>query len=200
MIEKAEDAIYTTNHRKYGKYIDVDSFVDFYIFHELVKDIDFGEYSTRYYFKDGIMYAGPPWDLDFTMGNVAVNKDEDKYMVYNVSRDFYGSAEGLWAYGEDYYYTLCQDPWFMDKVAYRWSEVRPIAENLAADNELGVNVIDQYVAEYRNILEKDFERYGQEVHVSEWQKPGKTYIENVDMLKNRIIKRIEYLDTQFIKK
>lgn len=199
LLKQAEDAIYTGNHRKYSKYIDVDSFVDFYILHEVVKDIDFGEYSTRYYFKDGVMYAGPPWDLDFTMGNVAVDKDEDKYLVYNVDGDFYGSAKELWAYGEDYYYALCQDPWFMDKVASRWSEVRATVENLATDNELGINVIDKYMAEYREILEKDFGIYGQQVHMSEWQKPGKTYLDNVEMLRNWIIKRVEYLDTQFIK-
>ena len=198
LLKQAEDAIYTGNHRKYSKYIDVDSFVDFYILHEVVKDIDFGEYSTRYYFKDGVMYAGPPWDLDFTMGNVAVDKDEDKYLVYNVDGDFYGSAKELWAYGEDYYYALCQDPWFMDKVASRWSEVRATVENLATDNELGINVIDKYMTEYRETLEKDFEIYGQQVHMSEWQKPGKTYLDNVEMLRNWIIKRVEYLDTQFI--
>lgn len=200
LLEKAEEAIFTVNHRKYSKYIDVGSFVDFYIFHEFVKDIDFGEYSTRYYFKDGIMYAGPPWDLDFTMGNVAVDKDEDKYRVYNVDGDFYGSTKELWAYSEDYYYTLCQDPWFMDKVAKRWAEVRLVAENLAVDNQLGTNAIDKYMAEYRDILEKDFEIYGRDIHMSEWQKPGKTYMDNVDMLRNWIIKRVEYLDTQFVEK
>ncbi len=199
LFQKAENAIYTGNHRKYSKYIDVDSFVDFYIFHEVIKDIDFGEYSTRYYFEDGIMHAGPPWDLDFTMGNVSTDKEEDKYIAYNTDGDFYGSTKDIWASGEDYYYALCQDQWFVNKVADRWSEIRLTVENLAVDNEFGTNAIDKYLDEYRGTLEKDFEIYGQGVHVSEWQKPGKTYTDNVEMLRNWIVKRVEYLDTQFVK-
>ena len=37
--------------------------------------------------------------------------------------------------------------------------------------------------------------YENELHVSEWQKPADTYIDNVQMLRNWISKRVEYLDT-----
>ena len=205
LLQEAEEAISTSEHSKYKKLIDVDSFVDFYIFNELIKDIDFGEYSTRYYFKDGIMYAGPPWDLDMTMGNISAEKDEDKYAIYFTGsidekpdvNDFYSSSQGEWvAYG-DYYYWLCMDPWFMDKVSKRWEEIRPAALNLVKDNELGTNLIDRYLAAYTNELEEDFDMYKGELHVSEWQHPADTYTENVEMLRHWISQRIEYIDTMF---
>lgn len=205
LLQDAEEAIVSGKHSKYSKKIDVDSFVDFYIFNELIKDIDFGEYSTRYYFKDGIMYAGPPWDLDMTMGNIAAEKDEDKYMIYFTGSidkkpdtgDFYSSAESEWAVYGDYYYWLCMDPWFMDKVSRRWEEVRSITVNLAENNEPGTNLIDRYLSEYGDALEEDFNMYKEELHVSEWQYPAGTYLENVEMLRHWISQRIEYLDTMF---
>lgn len=205
LLKEAETAIASSDHSKYKKLIDVDSFVNFYIFNELIKDIDFGEYSTRYYFKDGIMHAGPPWDLDMSMGNISAQKDEDKYAIYftnNVDEkpdpeDFYGSAEGEWANTADYYYWLCMDPWFMDKVSKRWEEVRDITLNLADDNDLGTNLIDRYLSAYSNELEEDFDRYKGELHVSEWQNPADTYSENVEMLRQWILNRIEYLDIIF---
>ena len=205
LLQEAEEAIVSGEHGKYSKKIDVDSFVDFYIFNELIKDIDFGEYSTRYYFKDGIMYAGPPWDLDLTMGNVSVEKDEDKYAIYFTGTleetpdtdDFYDSAEGKWAEYGDYYYWLCMDPWFMEKVSKRWSEIRDITENIALDNQLGTNLIDRYLSAYGTELEEDFDMYKGELHISEWQTPADTYEENVEMLRQWITYRIEYLDTIF---
>lgn len=204
LLNEAEEAIISGEHRKYAKRIDVHSFVNFYIFNEMVKDIDFGEFSTRYYFKDGIMYAGPPWDLDLTMGNVSAEKDEEKYWNYNNSFledgteaiDFYGSSEGLWAYGNDYYAWLCQDPWFMKKVNKRWKEIRVITENLAVDNELGTNLIDRYMLDYEKELAKDFNMYSGQLHVSEWQNPADTYMGNVEMLRRWLIKRAEYLDAE----
>lgn len=205
LLQEAEEAIVSGEHGKYSKKIDVDSFVDFYIFNELIKDIDFGEYSTRYYFKDGIMYAGPPWDLDLTMGNVSVEKDEDKYAIYFTGTieekpdtdDFYDSAEGKWAEYGDYYYWLCMDPWFMKKVSKRWSEIRDITENIVLDNQLGTNLIDRYMSAYNSELEEDFDMYRGQLHVSEWQTPADTYKENVEMLRQWITYRIEYLDTIF---
>jgi len=205
LLQEAEEAIVSGEHGKYSRKIDVDSFVDFYIFNELIKDIDFGEYSTRYYFKDGIMYAGPPWDLDLTMGNVSVEKDEDKYAIYFTGSieekpdtdDFYDSAEGKWVEYGDYYYWLCMDPWFMKKVSKRWSEIRDITENIALDNQLGTNLIDRYLSAYGTELEEDFDMYKGELHISEWQTPADTYEENVEMLRQWLVKRIEYLDTIF---
>ncbi len=205
LLQEAEEAIVSGEHGKYSKKIDVDSFVDFYIFNELIKDIDLGEYSTRYYFKDGIMYAGPPWDLDLTMGNVSVEKDEDKYAIYFTGTieetpdadDFYDSAEGKWAEYGDYYYWLCMDPWFMEKVSKRWSEIRDITENIVLDNQLGTNLIDRYMSAYSTELEEDFDMYKGELHISEWQTPADTYEENVEMLRQWITYRIDYLDTIF---
>lgn len=204
LLSNVEEAICSGNHIEYQKYIDVDSFVNFYIFNEMIKDVDFGEYSTRYYFKDGIMYAGPPWDLDLTQGNVSAEKEEFKYYEYNNieeagdgSRD---SARGLWAAYSDYYYWLCRDPWFVELAGQRWAAVRGITENLAVDNDFGNSVIDRYLAIHGSNLEANFSEAGwsQDVpeNAAEWQDPEDTYAGNVEILRNWLVKRAMYLDSQ----
>jgi len=206
LLAAAEDAIFSGNHSEYEKYIDVDSFVDFYIFNEMIKDIDFGEYSTRYYFKDGIMYAGPPWDLDLTQGNVSADKEEFKYSEYNnidnTGDESCDSARGMWAACGDYYYWLCRDPWFRELAAYRWKTVRSFTENLAVANELGESVLDRYVEGHKDSLEANFTEAGWSVNEpenpAELQYPADTYLGNVEMLRNWLIRRADYLDTQLI--
>ncbi len=53
--------------------IDVPSFAKFYVLNEFAKTNDFNFSSVFFYYKDGKLYAGPPWDYDLSMGNV--NKD-----------------------------------------------------------------------------------------------------------------------------
>ncbi len=56
-----------------GTYIDVESFAKRYMVEELVKNYD-GGVSSAYYYKDsdlvdGLIYAGPGWDFDMSLGN-----------------------------------------------------------------------------------------------------------------------------------
>ena len=53
--------------------IDVESFAKFYVLNEYMKTFDFSMSSVFFYYKDGKLYAGPPWDYDISAGNA--NKD-----------------------------------------------------------------------------------------------------------------------------
>ena len=50
--------------------IDVDSFAKFYLLNEYAKTGDFGLSSVFFFYKDGILYAGPAWDYDLALGNL----------------------------------------------------------------------------------------------------------------------------------
>lgn len=205
LVNQAEDAVRTLNHEVYEEYIDVESFVNFYIFHELIKDIDFAQYSTRYYMKDGVLYAGPPWDLDLTMGNVSARAKEWKYWNYHnqdESTDRSGdSTRAYWAQ-KDFYMWLCADAWFQEQVRLRWQEVRPITENLISDNELGTNRLDVYVAAYGPDLQTNYSEAGWPLGWPagnlENQSPAKTYEGNVEILRQWLQKRMAWLDSQWL--
>lgn len=146
-----EDAIASHDMSKYSQYIDVDSFVNFYIHSEITKSIDVYDFSTRYFLKDGKLYAGPVWDYDLSMGNVSNTCNEEKYFIYCNNRG-YGtgtedSADGIWM-DNYWFHELLQDPEFKALVIERFEEVYPIIENLYTDNELGQNVIDWLLDKY----------------------------------------------------
>lgn len=204
-LTKIEKAIQTLDHEQYEQYVNIESFVDFYIFQEVIKDVDFGHYSTRYYVKNGVLYAGPPWDLDMSMGNISESHDEKTYHQYN-NANGYGngsedSTQGLWCNEKDFYRWLCQDEYFMELVRLRWEEVKPITENLVKDNELGQSRIDYYIQQIGDALESNYTEAGWSLtsrgSVLEYDTPAKDYLGNVDLLRQWLIKRIDWLDSQW---
>ncbi len=201
-LNAMEKAIRTLDHTQYARYIDVDSFVNFYILHEVCKDVDFGHFSTRYYVKDGVLFAGPPWDFDLSMGNVSATYGEKVYKRYH-NQGEYGNGSGdstqnLWNTDKDFYRWLCEDPWFMEQVKLRWQEVRLMTENLAKENALGISRIDFYLEKAGDILESNYTEAGwsvssQGVNLA-YDTPAKTYLGNVDILRQWLQKRIAWLD------
>lgn len=205
-LSRIEKAIQTLDHEQYEQYVDIDSFVDFYIFQEVIKDVDFGHFSTRYYVKNGIFYAGPPWDLDMSLGNISIYHDEKTYHQYN-NADGYGnssgdSSQGLWCNEKDFYRWLCQDEYFMELVRQRWVEVKPITENLVRDNELGQNRIDWYIQQVGDVLQSNYTEAGWSLtsrgSILEYHEPAKDYLGNVELLHQWLEKRIDWLDSQWM--
>jgi len=89
-INAIESAIRTCDHSIYEQYIDVDSFVNMFIAQEIIKNVDYSFHSTRYFYKNGKLYAGPLWDLDLTMGNVTMsNYTVYSFMAYHNLQDYY---------------------------------------------------------------------------------------------------------------
>lgn len=73
-----------------AKYMDVESMVNFFVFHEFVKDTDIVWDSTRFYIEDGKLHGGPAWDLDISQGNVGKgggNLNSNSYMWIDVNGD-----------------------------------------------------------------------------------------------------------------
>ena len=53
-----------------AKFMDIDSMLAYFLFHEYVKDMDMIWDSTRFYIEDGKLHGGPAWDLDISQGNI----------------------------------------------------------------------------------------------------------------------------------
>lgn len=207
VLNEIEASIISMDHTQYEQYINVDSFVDYFILQELIKDIDYGAFSARYFVKDGILNAGPPWDMDLTMGNVSLSHFETKYHLYhNIKGEGNGSGDstqGHWAPGKDFYIWLAEDPYFMDLVKARWQELKPITDNIVMDNELGQARIDWYLQEGGAMLESNYTAEGAGWPVAkpnvnlEYSYPAKDYAGNVELLKQWLIGRIAWLDSRY---
>lgn len=208
-LNEAEAAIVSLDHTQYSNYIDIESFVNYYIFEEVTKNVDFGRFSTRYYCKDGKLYAGPPWDMDLALGNVSRVHWEPIYHEYN-NNGGYGSGsndstDGLWVNKQNWYKWLCQDEYFMNQVRERWIELLPVSKNLFEENELGISRIDYLLNGYKEQILRNYQSrdeggggwpFGELIGV-EYDYRFAEYIESVEHLREWLQKRILWLDTQF---
>ena len=113
----------------YAAYIDVDSFIDYFIVQELTKNPDGNlrksSFITKERGKKMEMYH--LWDFDLTLGNCgyfphAVGNGPEGFWV----RD-YGHGD---TYKAGWFYRLFQDPAFVAAVKTRWNELLPELEKI----------------------------------------------------------------------
>ena len=195
-----EEALRTEDMAQYEKYIDVDSFVNVYLVMEYTKNLDSNAFSTRFFRKDGKLYAGPVWDFDLSSGNVSDVCDEEGYRIYlNIQGRGDGSGDsthGFW-YREGWYALLFEDPAFRELVKKRYIETHDILENVFRDNARGRSQIgaltDAYAAAFaRNYADTDWDIT---VQYSPYETTAvRTYAEHVDALTKWFAGRLAYLD------
>ena len=106
-INNMEDELINKNYSLvFDKFIDIDSFIDYYIVQTLSGNIEIDKPRSVYCYKkrDGKLYAGPLWDFDYsTYRNT--NKTDNKNSIW--------------------YYYLFESPEFKEKLRKRWSILKP---------------------------------------------------------------------------
>lgn len=106
---------------RYGDYIDVNSFIDYYLVEEFFKNVDIAS-TSQYYVIDQAdeivkLKAGPVWDFDIASGVVAKDSPDGVYQFY--------SNSSLFARDRDPFFgSLFHRDSFKDKVCQRYTELR----------------------------------------------------------------------------
>ena len=162
-------------------YMDMDSFVDWYIFNEIEKNDDtlFNSSIYLYYDEEGILHMGPVWDYDLAMGGIDRNDGK------NVSPEGLMFSENYWDRPNWFDYLLNRED-FMSLVKARWTGL--YNEGVFTDilTELDTARLEVYTH-----YEFDYER---------WQNGGvfvrsEDYQQAVDSLKSFYAKRVKWLDS-----
>lgn len=211
-VRAANDAI--AAHDGYEQYIDVDSFIDWGILHELTYNIDSCYRRSCYMTKDagGKLKMGPIWDFDLALGNFS--KDNQKYndlaTVGPGVEDLldYEKLAGMQynTYSYDDYYVvltwmnyLLSDPSFYARYAARWNQVK---ERLL---EKGLEAIDESERLLEGAWQKNFERWkvleGRPAAGYSSKKTAaiKTFAGSVDYLRDFLKQRYQWLDKRLNK-
>ena len=164
----------------YKKYIDVDSFVDWYLINEITKNVDAKDYSSIFMnvMPGEKIKMGPIWDFDLAFGNV--NYADSEY------------PEGFWVKHNSWYTRLFEDPAFVSKVKARFSYFREnqdfILDKIDShsnylkwaqqENDNKWNTIGNYV--WPNPIA--YSTYDAEVeHLISWYKQRMNWLENAIM-------------------
>ena len=117
-INQFETALFSENFSDpelgYAKYIDVESFIDWFLISEILKNVDSKSFSSIYFHvvfdenDQGLIKMGPLWDFDLSFGNT--DYADSQY------------PEGWWVKNNPWIAQLMLDPSFEEKVIARFED------------------------------------------------------------------------------
>ena len=138
----------------YAHYIDVPSFVDYFIHTELSLNAD-GYKRSAYFYKErqqpdgsgGKLFAGPVWDYNLAYGNAGF-ANADNPEAWNFEGASNNPTPAMWQ-------RLLQDPAFRKAIKIRYQALR---ENVLSDKAIDA-YIDHHVRLISPCLARHFEKY-----------------------------------------
>ncbi|MDA7580478.1 CotH kinase family protein [Crocinitomicaceae bacterium] len=174
----------------YAPYIDMMSFIDFFLVNEISKNVDGYRISSFLHkvrtSEGGKLYAGPLWDFNLGFGNANYC---DGSAVAGWQINFYqicgGSVPFWWG-------KLVQDQNYVHYLNCRWQEMRQGAWN--TDSLMAR--IDGYADYLDESQQRNFQRWpihGQYVWPNSFV--GNSFQEEIDYLKQWLINRIAWMDS-----
>ena len=181
-VQTTEDALFADTfadpEQGYAQYIDIESFVDWYLLNELVKNTDARFQNSVYFHKlrGGKLIIGPVWDYDISMGNINYNMGE--------------LPEGWFVREASWYQRLFEDPAFVQQVTARWQALKPEIASVLTDIDQGAAYLDQS----QQLNFKRWDILGRSV----WPNPVVTgsYAGEIAYLKDWLTRRIAWMDSE----
>jgi len=183
-IQRTEDAIYSADFADpatgYAAYIDVDSFIHWFLVNELMKNNDAIFFSSVWMYKqrDDKLFMGPLWDFDIAAGNVNHNGNDD--------------PTGWWVRLSPWINRLFEDPAFEARVRARWNELK------AEQFDTILDYIDESSAALMQSASNNFQRWP---ILNEWVWPNAvvtgSYEGEIQYLRQWLESRIAWMDAQF---
>lgn len=176
-----EKMLYSLDYKDYKKYIDVDSFVDYFIINEFTQNYDAGYLSTYIYKNIYGKYKMYIWDFNSANNNYRYDLLEEGTQCFNFDKSLWFSM-------------LLKDPEFVDAIIKRYESLRT---SYLSDEYLN-NYIDQTVEYLGPAIDRNYEKWGYtlEADYDEFHTNfmPRSYEEAIEHLKTSINKRAIWLD------
>jgi CotH kinase protein/Secretion system C-terminal sorting domain len=199
-IDSLETALYSTNFADtitgYRKYLDVNSFIDYFLVNELARSAD-GFKKSVFFHKDknsngGKLKAGPVWDFDWAWKNMS-----------GVCTQFEGNGGAGWAhqindcftdnYSTGWYVRLLQDTTFSNELRCTYEDYR----HTMLDTTNLFAYIDSIRTLVQNTQTRHFKKWpilGMSGPAPDFGLLATTYYGEIDSLKSWISTRLQWLD------
>lgn len=185
-VQKMEDILYAGGANmasELEKYVDMKTFIDYYLLNELSNNVDGNLRLSTFLYKkknDDKLYFGPVWDYDLAFGNAAhENSNGDKTDLWNVRNR------------SEWYKKFFENAELEARTKSRWKELR--ASKLKdLDEFINLSVKKLSISQVKNFNVWDINWEG-------WTNiPAKgSYSNEVVYLKNWLTARIAWMDNQW---
>lgn len=183
-MTEVESALYGENwldvDNGWQKYMDMDSFVDWYLINEISKNNDAVFFTSCYmhHAPGGKLYMGPLWDYDLAFGNTYMNSS------YN-PEGFYIKDNTSW------YVRLFEDPAFVARVKERYDVFYTNKDLFLREINDCARYLELSAIENNNKWETLYTS-----HLYAYSVMG-SYYNEVNYLKNWLSERMDWLKTAF---
>lgn len=182
-LREADKTLFSSNFTDpdegWQKYLDMDSFVDWYLINEITKNNDACFFSSCYmHLKRGDkIKMGPLWDYDISLGNINYN---DNF-----------NTDGFWIKDVEWYARLFKDPAFLDKVKERFAYFYSHQDDIMKDINENARYLRYSVQENENRWHT--------LYTYSWPNYDiwGSYANEVQCLKTWIAKRFEWLKNEY---
>ena len=184
-VISAEEALFGRNFTDpktgWQAYMDMDSFVDWYLIHEIGKNLDsnFDTSCFMHFARGGKLMMGPVWDMDVAYGNM----DQANQSCYRPT--------GFHIKYTQWYTRLFKDPAFVKRVKERFNYFYRHQNEILANVNADAQYL-KYSAQENNDVWHVF-------NVKTWPNYNiwGSYQNEVQELKTWFVTRMEWLKTQF---
>jgi len=200
-VYQMETALYTAGSQGLldimSGYMDIPSFVDYFLLNELARNVD-GYKKSSYFYKDknnagGLVHAGPVWDFDWAWKNI--------------NECYFGATDGsgwafavhqcdIWPVPPSWTVKLMKDVRFVRQVQERYLELR---QGIFSNSYI-FNYIDSVASLLEDAQVRHYQRWpilGQNVGAPEVDEQPATFEGEIQKFKNWISTRLTWLDEQF---
>ena len=194
-FNETNEAIIGGAQRDIKKYIDIDSFVDMYILHEVTKNMDVG-WSSFFLVKnaEGKISCTCPWDFDLSFGNDE-RLDGGSFENLYAGNSEYAFGWGALEQGNEWFCYLMRQKWFVKLVIARWNEVKNDLEKVALEET------DRILLCFGDDIANNFKVwniFGKKINQEPPQiRELKSYEEHVKYFREWTVSRIEWIDEYF---
>ncbi len=184
----------------YRAYLDINSFVDYFIIGELSRNVDAYK-KSRFFFKDknsngGLIHSGPPWDFDWALKDITEN------CIHFNQTDGSGWAYRVndcnnWPVPPSWEVRLLQDDAFANQIYDRYFLLR---KTILSEVYLN-HVIDSVAALLDEAQERHYQKWdilGINVGTPEYGDQPETFSGEIEKFKNWIYRRLTWLDANMV--
>lgn len=195
-IDDYENALYGSNFAHpslgYRAFIDVPSFIDYFIVNEVCRNGD-GFKKSRFFSKDKDkpdgtlkkLKAGPVWDFDWAEKDMWSGSEDGSQFIYGAcDQDVHAPG---------WYIRLLEDTLFANELRCRYDDMR---RSILKESYLDAKIdsVAQTVHESQVWHYQTWGHLGSVTGTPEVQAPSQTYAEEVQRLKNWFHRRLIWLD------
>lgn len=194
-FNQAEQVLYSDNFKDpeegYRKYIDVETFIDYYIVQELSKNVDGNMRGSCYLSlpRNGKIEQPLVWDFDIAFGN-ADHITWEQHASSAGPDGWYIKVHSPW------FDQFFKDPYFVSQLKERWNEVKPELDELPSfikEHAAGLQL-----SQARNFSPITIGGAGWDIMKPEWNTTivRGSYAAEVNYLANFVEQRLQWLDTR----